>query len=128
MAKGFRQEEIKVAFPRRGEIYLVDFYPARGHEIKKIRPALVIQNDVGNRYSPTTIVAAITSRISDRAYPVEVVLEAPQTGLNARSTVRLDQVRTVDSGRLIKRLGSVSRAVMRRVDQGIQVSFGLVEL
>ncbi|MBI4484305.1 MAG: type II toxin-antitoxin system PemK/MazF family toxin [Acidobacteria bacterium] len=128
MAKSLRQKEAKVGFPRRGEIYLVDFDPARGHEIKKTRPALVIQNDVGNQYSSITIVAAITSRISDRPYPVEVVLEAEHTGLKVRSTVRLDQIRTVDKERLIKRLGSVSRATMPQVNRAIQISLGLVEL
>lgn len=126
MANGLRQKEVALGTPRRGEIYLVDFDPARGHEIKKTRPALVIQNDIGNRYSSTTIVAAITSRTSDRAYPVEVLLEAEQTGLKLRSTVRLDQIRTVDRERLSKRLGSVDTATMHRVDQAIQVSLGLV--
>lgn len=128
MAKGRRQEKVKVGSPRRGEIYLVDFDPARGHEIKKARPALIIQNDVGNQYSSTTIVAAITSRISDRPYPVEVLLEAEHTGLKVRSTVRLDQIRTVDKERLRRCLGSVDGATIRLVDQAIQVSLGLVEV
>ena len=128
MAKSPRQKKDQVGFPRRGEIYLVDFDPARGHQIKKTRPALVLQNDIGNEYSPTTIVAAITSRISDRLYPVEVVPEPDQTGLKVRSTVRLDQIRTVDKERLIKGLGSVDPATMQRVDQAIQISLGVVEL
>jgi mRNA interferase MazF len=106
----------------------VDFDPARGHEIKKTRPALIIQNDVGNQYSSTTIVAAITSRISDRRYPVEVLLEAEHTGLKIRSTVRLDQIRIVDKERLRRCLGSVDAAAIRSVDQAIQVSLGLVEI
>ncbi len=128
MAKGLRQEKIKVGSPRRREIYLVDFDPARGREIKKTRPALVIQNDIGNQYSATTIVAAITARISDRPYPVEVLLEAERTGLKVRSTVRLDQIRTVDKERLSRRLGSVGAATMQLVDQAIQVSLGLVDV
>src|SRR5881227_373907 len=85
-------------FPRRGEIYLTALDPALGHEIKKTRPALVIQNDVTNWYGMTTIVAAITSSVSVPPYPNEA------SGRLA-STVRLDQIRTVDRKRLIKRLG-----------------------
>src|ERR1035437_4985124 len=90
--KGQKQ---KVGVLRRGELYLCYFDPTVGHEIKKTRPALVIQNDIGNRYSAVTIVAAITSSISPVPYPVEVVIE-PTTanGLEARSSIRLDQIRT----------------------------------
>ena len=128
MARGGRQEKVKVGYPRRGEIYLVDFDPARGHEIKKTRPALIIQNDVGNQYSSTTIVAAITSRMTDRPYPVEVLLEAERTGLKVRSTVRLDQIRSIDKERLRRYLGVVDKATIRLVDQAIQISLGLVEV
>jgi mRNA interferase MazF len=84
---------------RRGQIYL----------IKKTRPALVIQNDIGNRYSPGTIVAAITSTVSPVPYPVEVVVDPTGTnGLDVRSSIRLDQIRTVDRLRLIRRLGRSS--------------------
>src|SRR6266404_4484646 len=89
--------------PRRGEIYLTALDPALGHEIKKTRPALVIHDDVTNRYGMTTIVAAITSKVSVPPYPNEVVIQAETTGLEAVSTVRLDQIRTVDRKRLIKR-------------------------
>src|SRR5580700_1082712 len=96
----------KVANLRRGDIYLCSFDPTVGHEIKKTRPALVIQNDVGNRYSPLTIVAAITSSLSDVPYPVEVVVDPTiGNGLDVRSSVRLDQIRTVDRQRLVRRLG-----------------------
>jgi mRNA interferase MazF len=113
----------------RGEIHLVSFDPTVGHEIKKTRPALVIQNDVGNRYSPLTIVAAITSKVSAVPYPVEVVVE-PTTanGLGVRSAIRLDQIRTVDRQRLIKRLGQVDRGTMTKVDEAVRISLGLVKL
>jgi mRNA interferase MazF len=117
-----------IGFPRRGDVYLVEFDPARGHEIKKTRPALVIQNDIGNQYSSVTIVAAITSRISPNPYPVEVVLAPAQSGLKIPSTVRLDQIRSVDKERLLKRLGSLDAAMMRRVDQALKISLGLVGL
>jgi mRNA interferase MazF len=114
---------------KRWEIYLVTFDPTIGHEIKKTRPALVIQNDIGNRYSPLTIVAAVTSKISPVAYPVEVVIEPTSTnGLGVRSAIRLDQIRTVDRRRLIKRLGQIDRSIMTKVDEAIKISLGLVEL
>ena len=102
--------------------------PALGHEIKKTRPTLVIQNDITNRYGMTTIVAAITSKVSDPPYPNEVVLEPTTTGLEVVSTIRLDQIRTVDRRRLLKRLGKADEAIMRKVDDAISISFGFVKL
>ena len=93
---------------RRGDIFLCSFDPTVGHEIKKTRPALVIQNDIGNRYSSVTIVAAITSSISPVPFPVEVVVQPTSAnGLDAPSSIRLDQIRSVDRQRLVRRLGSV---------------------
>jgi mRNA interferase MazF len=124
-----RSQGQKITSLYRGEVYLVSFDPTVGHEIKKTRPALVIQNDVGNRFSPLTIVAAITSKISAVLYPVEVVVQPSKTnGLEATSAIRLDQIRTVDKQRLIKRLGSVDPVVMRNVDEAVQISLGLVEI
>src|SRR5438309_8651853 len=77
-------------FPRRGEIYLTALDPALGHEIKKTRPALVIQNDVTNRYGMTTVVAAITSKVSEPPYPNEVVIQPETSGLQVTSTIRFD--------------------------------------
>lgn len=122
-------EKPRIARIARGEIYLVSFDPTVGHEIKKTRPALIIQNDIGNRYSPLTIVAAITSKVSPVPYPVEVRVEPTSTnGLDVPSAIRLDQIRTVDRQRLIKRLGQIDRGTMARVDQAVKVSLGLVEL
>ena len=119
----------KITNITRGEVYLVSFDPTVGHEIKKTRPALVIQNDIGNRYSPLTIVAAITSKVSPVPYPVEVVVEPTTTnGLGVRSAIRLDQIRTVDRQRLIKRLGQVDRGTMTKVDEATKISLGLVKL
>jgi mRNA interferase MazF len=124
--KGQKQ---KVANLRRGEIYLCSFDPTVGHEIKKTRPALVIQNDVGNRYSPLTIVAAVTSSVSAVPYPVEVVIEpGPANGLTARSSIRLDQIRTVDRQRLIRPVGTVDSDIMARVDEAIKISLGLIRI
>ena len=122
-------QEPKVTDLRRGDIYLCSFDPTVGHEIKKTRPALVIQNDVGNRYSPLTIVAAITSSGSPVLYPVEVVVDPTAgKGLEIRSSIRLDQVRTVDRRRLVRRLGVVDPGTMARVDEAIRISLGLVRL
>jgi mRNA interferase MazF len=115
--------------PRRGDIYLVDFDPARGHEIQKTRPALIIQNDIGNRYSPVTIVAAITSKLSPTPYPVDVAVDpARSNGLAVRSAIQLSQIRSVDRHRLVKRLGALDGVTMHRVDEAIKISLGLVEL
>ena len=118
-----------MTFPRRGEIWLVEFDPSRGHEIKKTRPAVIIQNDIGNRYSPVTIVAAVTSKLSPMPYPVEVAAApAKGNGLILPSAVNLGQIRSVDRARLVKRLGSFDEATMRRVDEALKISLGLSDL
>jgi mRNA interferase MazF len=114
--------------PRRGEVYFVSFDPALGTEIKKTRPALVLQNDIANRFSPITIVAAITSRFDADLYPTEVVISAPEAGLDTDSVVLLNQMRSIDRGRLVRRLGRVSSETMRKVDRALMLSLGLVEL
>lgn len=121
---GQKQE---VAGLRRGEVYLCSFDPSVGHEIKKTRPALVIQNDVGNRYSPLTIVAAITSTVSPVPYPIEVIIDpSAANGLDVRSSIRLDQIRTVDRRRLVRRLGVVDSSTMGMVDEALKISLGLI--
>lgn len=116
-------------FPRRGDIYLVNFDPARGHEIQKTRPALVIQNDIGNRHSSVTIVAAITSKVSPTRFPVDViVMPARGTGLSVPSAIKLGQIRSVDRERLVKRLGAVDAATLRKVDGALRISLGLIDI
>jgi mRNA interferase MazF len=113
-------------FPHRGEVYLVDFDPSRGHEIQKTRPAVIIQNDIGNRYSAVTIVAAITSKLSPRPYPVEVgVASSKGNGLTLPSAINLGQIRSVGRQRLTKRLGALDAATMRKVDEALKISLGL---
>lgn len=114
-----------VAPPRRGEVHLVSFDPAVGAEIRKTRPALIIQNDVANRWSPVTIVAAITSRFEEPVYPTEVVLVPPEGNLQNPSVVLLNQIRTIDRRRLVRRLGRLRPDSMRRVDRAIRISLGL---
>lgn len=115
-----------MSFPRRGEIYLVTFDPTVGHEIKKTRPALIIQNNVSNQYSPITIVAAISSQFGDPPHPREVVLQPGKSGLPKTSAVVLNQIRSVDRQRLVKRLGAVDAAMMRKVDEALLISLGLI--
>jgi mRNA interferase MazF len=128
MAKTRSRRTGRQDFPQRGEIFLTALDPALGHEIKKTRPALVIQNDVTNRFGMTTIVAAITSRVSIPPYPNEVVIQPSTTGLEVVSTVRLDQIRTVDRKRLLRRLGKADEDVMLKVDEAISISLGLAKL
>jgi mRNA interferase MazF len=123
-----RSQAQKVGRPRRGDIYLVSFDPTVGAEIRKTRPALVIQNDVSNLHSPITIIAAMTSKFDQPPYPTEVIVESEESGLAMRSAVLLNQIRSVDRQRLIKRIGSASAKTMDKVDQAIQISLGLVKL
>lgn len=117
-----------VTFPRRGEVWLVRFDPAEGGEIRKTRPALILQNDIGNRHSPATIVVAIASKQSPRLYPTEVSLDPPEGGLEKASVVKCDQIRTLDKGRLLRRLGAIPPAAMERVERTIKISLGLIDL
>lgn len=105
--------------PRRGEVWLVDFTPGRGSEQRGTRPALIVQNDVGNAYAATPIVATITSTI--RIYPVTVPLERGEAGLSRRSMVNLAQLLTVATEHLQQRLGSLSTERMETVDRAIRV-------
>ena len=118
----------KLAPPKRGEIYLVSFDPTVGAEIQKMRPALVLQNDIANEHSPITIVAAITSQFDDTLYPTEVLIQPPEGGLTVNSVVLLNQVRSIDKRRLVKRLGKLTDETMMLVNQAIQVSLGLIEI
>jgi mRNA interferase MazF len=114
--------------PKRGEVYLVNFDPTIGAEIQKTRPALVIQNDVANRHSPITIVAAITSQFDEPLYPTEVFIQPPEGGLTIPSVVLLNQIRSIDKRRLVRRLGMLTPATMERVNRATLISLGLVEV
>lgn len=118
----------KVIQPRRGEVYLVSLDPTVGAEIKKTRPAVVVQNDPANRRSPVTIVAAITSQFEEPLYPTEVLVRAPEGGLTADSVVLLNQIRSVDKGRLVRRLGVLKAETMKEIDRALLLSLGLVEI
>jgi mRNA interferase MazF len=112
----------------RGEIYLVNFDPTIGSEISKTRPALIIQNNIANESSPITIIAAVTSKFDDRLYPTEVLIEPPEGGLKTTSVILLNQIRSIDRQRLIRRIGAIGSAKLNEVDRAIQISFGLLDL
>ncbi len=121
-------EKPRVTYPRRGDIYLVSFDPTVGAEVRKTRPALILQNDIANRWSPITIVAALTSQFEEPLYPTEVPVIAPEGGLSADSVVLLNQVRSIDKRRLVKRLGVLKPETMKRAEQALMLSLGLVKL
>lgn len=113
---------------KRGEVYFADLSPVRGREQGGRRPVLIIQNDIGNRHSPVTIVAAITSSVAGPAYPTEVRLAAGQGGLPKESAVLLNQIKTIDKDRLEQRLGQLDVTAMRQVGEAIKISLGLALL
>ncbi len=109
---------------KRGEIYLVDFNPARGSEQAGERPAIIIQNDTGNFYSPTTIVASVSTAI-DKPYPFMFNITAKESGLKSNSTVNLAQILTIDKSRLIKKIGSLPANKIINLNNAIINSLGL---
>ncbi|OGC43887.1 PemK family transcriptional regulator [candidate division WOR-3 bacterium RBG_13_43_14] len=111
-------------FPRRGEIWLVDFNPGRGSEQKGFRPAVIVQNDIGNQYAATTIIAAITTTI--KIYPVAVFLKALVGGLKNDSMVNCAQILTISKDRLKKKIGSLDKELVKKIDQALRVSLGLL--
>ena len=110
---------------RRGDIYYADLSPVVGSEQGGVRPVLIVQNDTGNRHSPTVIAAAITSQLGKAKLPTHIALAAQGSGLPRDSVILLEQIRTLDKKRLRERMGRVDGAVMEKVDAAIAVSFGL---
>ena len=110
---------------KRGEIYYADLSPVVGSEQGGVRPVLIVQNDTGNRHSPTVIAAAITSQLGKAKLPTHIELAAERCGLPKDSVILLEQIRTLDKRRLRERMGKVDGAVMEQVDAAIAVSFGL---
>lgn len=110
---------------KRGDIYYADLSPVIGSEQGGVRPVLIVQNDVGNRYSPTVIAAAITSQHEKSKMPTHINLNAECCGLSKDSIVLLEQVRTIDKQRLKEKMGTIDAGAMNRVDKALSVSFGL---
>lgn len=112
---------------KRGDIYYADLSPVVGSEQGGLRPVLIIQNDVGNKYSPTVIAAAITSRLGKTRLPTHIDIYADQVGLAKDSVILLEQVRTLDKRRLKEKMGHLDEGLMTEVNNAIAVSFGLGE-
>ncbi len=110
---------------KRGEIYYADLNPVVGSEQGGVRPVLVVQNDIGNRYSSTVIVAAITSRINKAKLPTHIEIPANKYGLNKKSVVLLEQIRTIDRKRIMEKIGSFGDDMMEKVDKSIVISLGI---
>ena len=108
-----------------GDIYYADLSPVVGSEQGGIRPVLVIQNDIGNKYSPTVIAAAITSQINKAKMPTHIELAAKDYGLNKDSVILLEQIRTIDKRRLREKIGRIDDGLMASVNNALSISFGL---
>ena len=113
---------------KRGEIYYADLSPVVGSEQGGVRPVLIVQNDVGNKYSPTVIAAAITSQLNKAKMPTHIEIDAQAYGLAKDSVILLEQIRTIDKKRLKEKIGRVDDKVMEKVNDALIVSFGLIEV
>ena len=110
---------------KRGDIYYADLSPVVGSEQGGVRPVLIVQNDVGNKYSPTVIAAAITRQKYKTALPTHISVNGGDCGLQTDSIVLLEQVRTIDKTRLKERMGTLDNAEMSKINKALSVSFGL---
>jgi mRNA interferase MazF len=110
---------------KRGDIFYADLSPVVGSEQGGIRPVIIIQNDVGNKYSPTVIVAAITSQINKAKLPTHVEISAVEYGLNKDSVALLEQIRTIDKKRIKEKIGHMTETDMKKVESALLVSLGL---
>jgi len=110
---------------KRGEIVLVNFEPVKGSEQGGIRPSLVVQNDIFNKYSPTTIVAPITSKLFKKEYPTNVFVKKEDSELKLDSTILLNQIKTIDKSRIIKKINFLDNFTMNKVNRAIKASLDL---
>lgn len=113
---------------KKGDLFFADLSPVIGSEQGGVRPVLVVQNDVGNKYSPTIIVAAVTSQTGKAKLPTHVQLEASQGGLSKNSVVLLEQLRTIDKQRLKEKIGSLNEKQIPDVEKALSVSLGIANL
>lgn len=112
---------------KRGDIFYADLSPVIGSEQGGVRPVLVVQNDVGNKYSPTVIAAAITSQINKAKLPTHIEIGALEYGLAKDSVILLEQIRTIDKRRLREKIGHLDDELMEKVNSALEISFGLYE-
>lgn len=113
---------------RRGDIFFADLSPVVGSEQGGTRPVLILQNDIGNQYSPTTIVAAITSQIDKAKLPTHVEMLAGDGGLERDSVILLEQIRTIDKSRLMEKVATLNEDLMKKVNQAVEISLGLIDI
>jgi len=113
---------------KRGDIFYADLSPVVGSEQGGVRPVLVVQNDVGNKFSPTVIISAITSQINKAKLPTHIEITADEYGLAKDSVILLEQIRTIDKRRLKEKIGRLDEELMQMVDDALTVSFGLTEI
>jgi mRNA interferase MazF len=113
---------------KRGDVFYADLSPVVGSEQGGVRPVLVIQNDIGNKYSPTIIIAAITSQINKAKLPTHVEITGQEYGLPKDSVILLEQIRTIDKKRLREKIGRFDKEMMQYVDDALRISLGLVSL
>ncbi|RED51848.1 mRNA interferase MazF [Cohnella lupini] len=112
---------------KRGDVFYADLSPVVGSEQGGVRPVLIIQNDIGNRFSPTVIVAAITAQIQKAKLPTHVEIEAKSHGMERDSVILLEQIRTIDKQRLTDKITHLDDETMRKVDEALQISIGLID-
>lgn len=110
---------------KRGDIFLANLEPIKGSEQGGIRPVLILQNDISNKYSPVTIIAAITSKVFGKDFPTNVFISKSESGLEKDSTILLNQIRTIDSSRLIKKINNLDDFIMHKVNMAIKISISL---
>ncbi len=109
---------------KRGELYYADLSPVVGSEQGGIRPVLIVQNDTGNKYSPTIIAAAVTSKLNKARLPTHIELNANEFGLQKNSVILLEQIRTLDKRRLLERIGELPQKTMQKVNYALLISLG----
>lgn len=112
---------------KRGDVYFADLSPVVGSEQGGVRPVLIIQNDIGNRFSPTVIVAAITAQIQKAKLPTHVEIDAKSYGFDRDSVILLEQIRTIDKQRLTDKITHLDEEMMEKVNEAIQISLGLID-
>lgn len=127
MIHGGKFTSRSIAMIKRGDLYYADLSPVVGSEQGGVRPVLVVQNDVGNKYSPTVIAAAVTSQINKAKLPTHIELSAQTYGLSKDSVVLLEQIRTLDKKRLKEKIGEVPLDVMLRINQALMISLGFYQ-
>lgn len=113
---------------RRGDVFYAELNPVQGSEQGGTRPVLIVQNDIGNQYSPTTIIVAITSQINKAKLPTHIEISGGKSGLDKDSVILTEQVRTIDKNRLKQKVGIISEELLHKVDRALEISLGLVEI